>query len=92
MPRRTSIGTTRSTGSGSSRAGASTGTSLWAALRIVSEMVESGQQGSIVSLICDPGVRYVDKYYSSQWLADNDIDIEPYRVRLEEFMRTGVLR
>ncbi|KRE35776.1 cysteine synthase [Janibacter sp. Soil728] len=74
------------------RAGASTGTSLWAALRIVSEMVASGTKGSIVSLICDPGERYLDKYYSATWLADNGIDIEPYRARLGEFMRTGLLR
>ncbi|WP_338750615.1 PLP-dependent cysteine synthase family protein [Janibacter alittae] len=73
------------------RAGASTGTSLWAAVRIVSEMVEAGTTGSIVSLICDPGERYLDKYYSQQWLDDNDIDIAPYRRRLERFMRTGVL-
>ncbi|WP_435202761.1 PLP-dependent cysteine synthase family protein [Janibacter sp. GS2] len=74
-----------------SRAGASTGTSLWATLRIVSEMVEAGTKGSIVSLICDPGERYLDKYYSSQWLEDNGLDITPYQRRLEDFMRTGVL-
>ncbi|NYF97559.1 PLP-dependent cysteine synthase family protein [Janibacter cremeus] len=73
------------------RAGASTGTSMWASLRIVSEMVEAGTKGSIVSLICDPGERYLDKYYSQEWLEENDIDIEPYQRRLEDFMRTGVL-
>jgi cysteine synthase A len=73
------------------RTGASTGTSLWASLRIVSEMVAAGQQGSVVSLICDPGDRYVDKYYSASWLAENNLDIAPYRRRLEDFMRTGIL-
>ena len=73
------------------RAGASTGTSLWASLRIVSEMVAAGTKGSIVSLICDPGERYLDKYYSPSWLADEQIDIAPYERRLEEFMRTGVM-
>ncbi|MFX4285628.1 PLP-dependent cysteine synthase family protein [Janibacter sp. G349] len=73
------------------RAGASTGTSLWAALRIVSEMVRAGETGSVVSLICDPGERYLDKYYSPQWLADEGIDIEPYEGRLEQLMRTGRL-
>lgn len=74
-----------------SRAGASTGTSLWAALRIVSEMVAAGTPGSVVSLICDPGERYLDKYYSNRWLDENDIDIEPYQRRLDDFMRTGSL-
>lgn len=73
------------------RAGASTGTGLWAALRIVSQMKAAGKTGSLVSLICDPGERYLDKYYSSQWLADAGIDTSGYRDRLEEFMTTGVL-
>lgn len=73
------------------RTGASTGTSLWACLRIVSEMVETGTKGSIVSLICDPGERYLDKYYSNEWLEDNRMDITPYQQRLEDFMLTGRL-
>ncbi|WP_114202762.1 PLP-dependent cysteine synthase family protein [Janibacter anophelis] len=73
------------------RAGASTGTSLWAALRIVSEMVAAGSKGSVVSLICDPGERYLDKYYSQEWLEGQAIDIEPYRERLDRLMRTGAL-
>ena len=73
------------------RAGASTGTSLWAALRIVSEMVAAGTKGSVVSLICDPGERYLDKYYSQEWLEGQGIDIEPYRERLDRLMRTGAL-
>lgn len=44
------------------------------------------------SLICDPGERYLDKYYSQEWLADNDIDIKPYEQRLAELMETGRLR
>ncbi|EMY34245.1 pyridoxal-phosphate dependent enzyme [Arthrobacter crystallopoietes BAB-32] len=73
------------------RTGASTGTGLWAALRIISEMVQAGRQGSVVSLICDGGERYLDKYYSDEWLAANGIDIAPYYRRLEAFLRTGVL-
>lgn len=73
------------------RAGASTGTGLWAAFRIVSQMKAAGKTGSLVSLICDPGDRYLDKYYSAQWLADADIDTVPYRERLEDFLATGHL-
>jgi cysteine synthase A len=43
------------------RTGASTGTGLWSAFRIISDMINTGQQGSVVSLICDPGDRYLDK-------------------------------
>jgi cysteine synthase A len=73
------------------RSGASTGTSLWAALRIVSQMRAAGQRGSIVSLICDPGERYLDKYYSPEWLAEAGIDPSDHRARLKEFMATGHL-
>ncbi|MGO2863469.1 MAG: PLP-dependent cysteine synthase family protein, partial [Brevibacterium sp.] len=73
------------------RAGASTGTGLWAAFRIVSQMKAAGQRGSLVSLICDPGERYLDKYYSPEWLAEAGIDTVPYRERLTEFIASGRL-
>ncbi|MGK4584499.1 PLP-dependent cysteine synthase family protein [Kitasatospora sp. HPMI-4] len=68
------------------KAGASTGTGLWSALRIVSEMRASGRRGSVVTLICDPGERYLDKYYSDDWLAGQGIDIAPYQDELEAFL------
>ncbi|GAA4383038.1 PLP-dependent cysteine synthase family protein [Tsukamurella soli] len=73
------------------RVGASTGTGLWAALRIVSEMKALGRTGSVVSLICDSGDRYLDKYYSAEWLTGSGIDPQPYVARLHEFLRTGAL-
>ncbi len=39
------------------RAGGSTGTGLWSALKIVAEMVTEGRKGSVVTLLCDPGDR-----------------------------------
>lgn len=72
------------------KAGGSTGTGLWSALRIVSEMVADGRKGSVVTLICDPGDRYLDKYYSDDWLAAQGIDIAPYTATIEDFLRTGV--
>ncbi len=68
------------------KAGASTGTGLWSALRIVAEMRESGRRGSVVTLICDPGDRYLDKYYADDWLAEQRIDIAPYLRDLESFL------
>ncbi len=73
------------------KAGASTGTGLWAAFHIMSEMARAGREGSVVGLICDPGDRYVDKYYSAHWLRAEGIDIEPYRERLREFLTSGQL-
>ena len=66
------------------RAGGSTGTGLWAALTIAAEMAAAGRPGSLVALICDPGDRYLDKYYSDSWLADQGLDIEPYVQALEQ--------
>ncbi|WP_371477972.1 PLP-dependent cysteine synthase family protein [Kitasatospora sp. NBC_00315] len=71
------------------KAGASSGTGLWSALRIVAELRDAGESGSVVTLICDPGDRYLDKYYSDEWLAGQDIDIEPYRERLTAFLAGG---
>lgn len=71
------------------RAGGSTGTGLWSALRIVGEMVAEGGKGSVVTLICDPGDRYLDKYYSDDWLAEQGLDIGPYAAHLDAFLATG---
>jgi cysteine synthase A len=68
------------------KAGASTGTGLWSALKIVAEMRAAGRRGSVVTLICDPGDRYLDKYYADEWLADQGLEIAPYRRALEEFL------
>ncbi|MFF2375374.1 PLP-dependent cysteine synthase family protein [Streptomyces xiamenensis] len=71
------------------KAGGSTGTGLWSALKIVAEMVERGRTGSVVTLICDPGDRYLDKYYSDDWLARQGLDVDPYRRAIDGFLRTG---
>ncbi|QPP10007.1 PLP-dependent cysteine synthase family protein [Streptomyces bathyalis] len=71
------------------RAGGSTGTGLWSALKIVSEMAGQGRTGSVVTMICDPGDRYLDKYYSDDWLAAQGLDIEPHARTIETFLATG---
>jgi cysteine synthase len=72
------------------RAGGSTGTGLWSSFKIIAEMVGEGRTGSVVTLICDPGDRYLDKYYSDAWLARQGLDITPYTMAIEEFLATGV--
>lgn len=71
------------------KAGGSTGTGLWSALKIVAEMVAEGTPGSVVTLLCDPGERYLDKYYSDAWLAAEGLDVAPYDAVLTEFLTTG---
>jgi cysteine synthase A len=73
------------------RAGASTGTGLWAAFRIIAEMRTRGEYGSVVGLLCDPGERYLEKYYADGWLAAQGIDIAPYVARIERFLISGSL-
>jgi cysteine synthase A len=70
-------------------AGGSTGTNLYGAFLLISRMVAEGQAGSVVTLLCDGGDRYANTYYSDEWLAEQDIDIAPYRAKFDEFMLTG---
>ena len=71
------------------KAGGSTGTGLWAALTIVAQMAGAGRGGSVVAMICDPGDRYLDKYYSDNWLAEQGLDVEPYVDALERLVGAG---
>ncbi|MBC3620116.1 PLP-dependent cysteine synthase family protein [Vibrio metschnikovii] len=71
------------------KAGASTGTNLYGALQLASEMKQRGEQGSIVTLLCDSGERYLDTYYNPEWLAHNIGDLAPYTAKLEAFQLTG---
>jgi cysteine synthase A len=71
------------------KAGGSTGTGLWSAFKLVAEMVDQGRTGSIVTLLCDPGDRYLDKYYSDNWLAEQGLDIAPYAATIRRFLATG---
>lgn len=69
--------------------GGSTGTAMWGALRLIADMHATGEQGSIVTLLCDGGERYRHTYYDDGWLAEQGIDIAPYTATLERFYETG---
>jgi cysteine synthase A len=71
------------------RFGGSTGTNIFAALQVANSMQESGQNGSIVTLACDPGDRYSDTYFDQNWLSENGHNIAPYREMLLAFIKTG---
>jgi len=53
------------------RVGPSTGTNFAAMLQLADEMSNRGQQGSILSLICDAGERYLASYYDPEWVAEH---------------------
>ncbi len=72
------------------RYGGSTGTNLHGAFEIMAGMKDRGETGSIVTLICDPGDRYLDTCYSDDWLRRHGHDIAPHVARLERFFETGV--
>ena len=59
---------------------------------IAANMMKAGEEGSLVSLICDSGDRYTSTYYNPDWLKQNDIDIAPYVALTETFLDTGEFR
>ena len=69
--------------------GGSTGTDLWGALRLVAAMRAAGEQGSVVTLLCDGGERYLQTYYDDDWVAAQGLDLAPYTAVLERFTETG---
>jgi cysteine synthase A len=71
------------------RAGPSTGTNLWGAFELIADMRRAGEHGSVVTLICDSGERYMQTYYNDVWMAQRQIDLRPWRRQLVEFHQTG---
>jgi cysteine synthase len=50
------------------KVGPSTGTNFCAMLTLAHEMVARGESGSILSLLCDSGERYLPTYYATDWV------------------------
>ncbi|MCQ9163328.1 PLP-dependent cysteine synthase family protein [Arthrobacter sp. STN4] len=71
-------------------AGPSTGTNLWGVWQLVAGMVAAGEQGSIVTLMCDGGERYTGSYNDPAWLAGKGLDPGPHLASLQRFFETGV--
>ena len=79
-------------GISSNMPGASSGTNLYGSIVLIDEMRQNGTKGSIVTLICDRGDRYLDTYYNPDWLRENGFDLEPYLDQIREFWDTGTLK
>jgi len=69
------------------KVGASTGTNMWGALQLAARMREEGRSGSIVTLLCDSGERYLDTYYNPQWVSDNIGDIAPWSAQIQALVK-----
>lgn len=53
------------------KVGPSTGTNMVGVLQLATEMCAKGETGSIVTLLCDRGDRYLDSYYDPEWVKLN---------------------
>jgi cysteine synthase A len=71
------------------KCGGSTGTNVFGALKIIAEMKERGLRGSVVTMICDSGERYLDSYYNADWVAAQGLDPERFGEWLETFTAVG---
>ena len=71
-------------------AGGSTGTNLVGAFQLVAQMLAAGEQGSVVTLLCDGGARYASTYYDDAWVAAQGFDLAPHLERMERFLASGV--
>ena len=71
------------------RAGGSTGTILYGALPLLQRMLQAGEHGSVVLVMCDGGERYAHSYYDPDWLAANGLDPAPHLPRLAAFLERG---
>lgn len=92
VPDAASIGAARSLSRRIGRScGASTGTNLWATAEIISGMVQRGDTGSVVTLLCDSGERYRSTHGNETWLRERGIDPALAEAAIEAFFETGRL-
>jgi len=56
------------------RVGGSTGTNFVGVLALASAMAKAGKRGSIVTILCDSGERYLHSYYNPEWYGKSGID------------------
>jgi len=66
--------------------GGSTGTNMWGVLNVAQRMREQGLRGSVVTLMCDSGERYLDTYYDRGWIAEHIGDLSAYERQLQRFI------
>ncbi|MET0280800.1 MAG: PLP-dependent cysteine synthase family protein [Steroidobacteraceae bacterium] len=70
------------------RVGPSTGTHFAMMLRLAQEMRSLGEAGSILSLLCDSGERYLPTFHDSQWVARHFGDCDSVYRRLQPLLES----
>jgi len=65
------------------KVGPSTGTNFVGMLELAGEMRDRGERGSILSLLCDAGERYLGSYFDAPWVAQHIGDCAPARVKFQ---------
>jgi cysteine synthase A len=68
------------------KVGPSTGTNFIGMLTLAQEMRERGEQGSILSLLCDAGERYLPTYHAPDWVTKTVGDCALAEARLRSAM------
>lgn len=69
------------------KVGPSTGTNFIGMLTLAQEMRSRGEQGSILSLLCDAGERYLPTYYNPEWVAHQLGDCTAAHARVQAALR-----
>ena len=73
------------------RVGPSTGTNLVGMLTLAHEMLARGEQGSILSLLCDSGERYLPTYYNAEWVTNKIGDCSAAQARMAKLLRPAAV-
>ncbi|MDO6620916.1 PLP-dependent cysteine synthase family protein [Shewanella sp. 6_MG-2023] len=73
------------------KVGPSTGTNLYGVLQLACEMKKNAETGSLVTLLCDSGERYLDSYYNHEWISENIGCTKQYEQQLHDFNSSGCL-
>ncbi len=68
------------------RVGPSTGTNFVAMLKLAAQMKAAGQAGSILSLICDAGERYLPTYHNEAWVSECMGDCQKAQAKLQTML------
>jgi cysteine synthase len=68
------------------RVGPSTGTNFVAMLELATQMKAHGEQGSILSLICDAGERYLPTYHNESWVSECMGDCQEAQASLQAML------
>jgi cysteine synthase A len=51
-------------------------------------MREAGETGSLVTLLCDSGERYLDTYYHAEWVSAHIGDLRAAKAELVRLLNT----